>query len=60
MTADRFTHDGTCTVCDHHRDAHALMAQWHCRDCGGLCRAPADDKRPAPDVGGDGPQDPAA
>lgn len=58
MTADihdRSTPDGTCTVCDHPAEQHARMAQWHCRECGGFCRAPAEE-RPAPASIGDGPQ----
>lgn len=45
----------TCDVCGHPADQHALAAQWHCRECGGLCRAPADEERPAPTIIGDGP-----
>lgn len=51
---------GTCDVCDHPANRHALAAQWHCRGCGGPCRVPADEERPAPDASGDGPQVPAA
>lgn len=41
---------GTCDVCGHPADQHALGGQWYCTDCGGPCRAPEPEtQQPGPE-----------